>query len=81
MFALPTVNGSSGLRRPEGHVRYFNLAASGSGSFESSRPTEKGVLVGGSGGTSSGVGERCDYTPTLTEADFLVCITRSRSGA
>ena len=33
----------------------------------------KGVLVGGSGGTSSGVGERGDYTPTVTEDDFLVC--------
>lgn len=51
-------SGSSGSRRPEGRVRDFSLA--GTGSAESSRPTEKevGVLVGGSGGNSAGVGER-----------------------
>ena len=50
-------SGSSVSRRPEERVRDFNLA--GTGSVESSRPTEKevGVFVGSSGGTSAGVGE------------------------
>ena len=59
---------SSGLRRPEGRFQYFNLA--GTGSFELSRPTEKGVLVGSSVGiVTTGVvnGERCDSRPMLTE--------------
>ena len=50
-------SGSSVSRRPEGRVRDFNLA--GTGSVELSRPTEKdvGVLVESSGGTGAGVGE------------------------
>ena len=52
-------------------VRYFNLA--GTGSFEFSRLTEKGVLVGSSGRTRTGVGERSDSRPMLTEDDLLVC--------
>ena len=48
-------SGSSASRR---RVRDFKRA--GTGSFESSRPTEKevGVFVGSSGGTRAGAGER-----------------------
>ena len=36
-------SGSSGSRRPEGRGRYFNIAVTGS--FESSRPTEKAKMT------------------------------------
>ena len=76
-------SGSSGSRRPEGRVRDFNLA--GTGSVGSSRPTEKevGILVGSSGGTTAGVGDRGGGVsrPMLPKMTFWFVVGRSCTGA
>ena len=64
-------SGSSGLRRPEGRVRYFNPA--GTGSFETSRPTEKGVSVGSSVGGV--IPDQC-----LPKMKFSFVVRRSCTG-
>jgi hypothetical protein len=75
--SIPLESGSSASRRPEGRVRDFNRA--GTGSFESSRPTEKevGVLAGSSGAVERGGGVSRPMLPKMT---FWFVVGRSCAG-
>jgi hypothetical protein len=76
-------SGSSASRRPEERVRDFSRV--GTGSVESSRPTEKevGVLIGSSSRTGAGVGERGGGVsrPMLPKMTFWFVAGRSCTGA